>query len=83
MQVLVIVDAKPKDMGLPTDAYYSIEEVHDVSTFQNIDQFECHYLYVQMFCLLFRMVLPLLRLLSMWAVKLELKRLRKWVWNIY
>lgn len=29
--VLVIVDAKPKDVGLPTDAYIGIEEVHDVS----------------------------------------------------
>jgi hypothetical protein len=27
----VIVDAKPKALGLPTDAYYSVEEVHDVS----------------------------------------------------
>ena len=27
--VLVIIDAKPKDMCLPTEAYYSIEEVHD------------------------------------------------------
>ena len=31
VQVLVIVDAKPKALGLPTDAYYSVEEVHDVS----------------------------------------------------
>lgn len=29
--ILVIVDAKPKDVGLPTDAYIGIEEVHDVS----------------------------------------------------
>ena len=28
--MLVIVDAKPKALGLPTDAYYSLEEVHDV-----------------------------------------------------
>lgn len=27
--VLVIVDAKPKDLGLPTEAYYAVEEVHD------------------------------------------------------
>lgn len=27
--VLVIIDAKPKDLGLPTEAYISIEEVHD------------------------------------------------------
>ena len=30
-KVLVIVDAKPRDLGLPTDAYYAVEEVHDVS----------------------------------------------------
>ena len=30
-QVFVIVDAKPRALGLPTDAYYAIEEVHDVS----------------------------------------------------
>ena len=30
-QVVVIVDAKPKALGLPTDAYYAVEEVHDVS----------------------------------------------------
>jgi len=29
--VLVIIDAKPKDLGLPTDAYVAVEEVHDVS----------------------------------------------------
>lgn len=28
----MIVDAKPKDVGLPTDAYIGIEEVHDVSS---------------------------------------------------
>lgn len=27
----MIVDAKPKALGLPTDAYYAVEEVHDVS----------------------------------------------------
>ena len=31
LKVLVIVDAKPRDLGLPTDAYYAVEEVHDVS----------------------------------------------------
>lgn len=29
--VLVIIDAKPKDLGLPTEAYRAVEEVHDVS----------------------------------------------------
>lgn len=27
--VLVIIDAKPKDLGLPTEAYQAVEEVHD------------------------------------------------------
>lgn len=30
--VLVIVDPEPKDLGLPTDAYYTVEEVHDDGT---------------------------------------------------
>lgn len=28
--VLVIIDAAPKDLGLPTEAYRAVEEVHDV-----------------------------------------------------
>jgi 26S proteasome regulatory subunit N8 len=30
--VLVIVDVKPREVGLPTDAYVSVEEVHDDGT---------------------------------------------------
>ncbi|XP_070574221.1 26S proteasome non-ATPase regulatory subunit 7-like [Ptychodera flava] len=30
--VLVIIDAKPKDLGLPTEAYVAVEEVHDDGT---------------------------------------------------
>ncbi|RWS04616.1 26S proteasome non-ATPase regulatory subunit 7-like protein [Dinothrombium tinctorium] len=30
--VLVIIDAKPKDLGLPTEAYFAVEEVHDDGT---------------------------------------------------
>merc|ERR1712119_46342 len=30
--VLVIIDAKPKDLGLPAEAYIAIEEVHDDGT---------------------------------------------------
>merc|ERR1711931_380722 len=30
--VLVIIDAKPKDLGLPTEAYMAIEEIHDDGT---------------------------------------------------
>ena len=31
--VLVIIDVKPTDLGLPTDAYYAVDEVHDVHFF--------------------------------------------------
>ena len=31
VQVLVVIDAKPKSLGLPTEAYLMVEEVHDVS----------------------------------------------------
>ncbi|KAI8914031.1 maintenance of mitochondrial structure and function-domain-containing protein [Powellomyces hirtus] len=30
--VLVIIDVKPKDLGIPTDAYYAVEEIHDDGT---------------------------------------------------
>lgn len=29
--VLVIVDAQPKELGLPTEAYIEVEEVHEAS----------------------------------------------------
>lgn len=28
--VLVIIDVKPTDRSLPTNAYYAVDEVHDV-----------------------------------------------------
>jgi proteasome lid subunit RPN8/RPN11 len=31
--VLVVIDVKPNDLGLPTDAYYAVDEVHDVSIY--------------------------------------------------
>lgn len=30
--VLVVIDVKPNDLRLPTDAYYSVEEIHDDGT---------------------------------------------------
>ncbi|KAJ3064926.1 proteasome regulatory particle subunit [Podochytrium sp. JEL0797] len=30
--VLVVIDVKPKDIGIPTDAYFAIEEIHDDGT---------------------------------------------------
>ena len=32
--VLVIINAEPPELGLPTEAYYAVEEIHDV-TFEN------------------------------------------------
>lgn len=43
LQVLVVIDAKPKDLGLPTEAYIAVEEVHDVSPVQYYIQ--CRLLY--------------------------------------
>jgi len=34
--VLVIIDAKPRELGLPTEAYRATEEVHDVIAFDYI-----------------------------------------------
>ncbi|KAI8846072.1 maintenance of mitochondrial structure and function-domain-containing protein [Chytridium lagenaria] len=34
--VLVIIDVKPKDLGLPTDAYFAVEEVHDAEEAEEI-----------------------------------------------
>ena len=31
----MVVDAKPEDQKLPTDAYFAVEEVHDVSWPEN------------------------------------------------
>jgi hypothetical protein len=36
-QVLVIIDVKPKDLGLPTEAYISVEEIHDVGDPSDLD----------------------------------------------
>ncbi|TPX48181.1 hypothetical protein SeMB42_g03096 [Synchytrium endobioticum] len=30
--VLVIIDVKPNDIGIPTDAYFAVEEIHDDGT---------------------------------------------------
>jgi 26S proteasome regulatory subunit N8 len=28
--VLVVIDVKPNELGLPTDAYFAVDEIHDV-----------------------------------------------------
>ena len=42
-QVLVVIDAKPKALGLPTEAYISVEEVHDVRKFKWTDTVQSAY----------------------------------------
>lgn len=39
--VLVVVDVKPKDIGIPTDAYFAVEEVHDVGFWATIGRTIC------------------------------------------
>lgn len=41
--VLVIIDAKPKDLGLPTEAYIAVEEIHDVRDLINIILIEIYF----------------------------------------
>lgn len=45
LQVLVVIDAKPKDLGLPTEAYIAVEEVHDVSPVQYMYYIQCRKIY--------------------------------------
>ena len=36
--LLVIVDVQPKEVGVPTDAYFAVDEIKDVSSFaQNLE----------------------------------------------
>ena len=42
--VLVIIDAKPKDLGLPTEAYIAVEEIHDVEKIFFSFQLNCNFL---------------------------------------
>ena len=34
--LLVIIDVQPKEVGVPTDAYFAVEEIKDVSTLPTI-----------------------------------------------
>ena len=34
--MLVVIDAQPRELGLPTRAYVAVEEVHDVSVLVNV-----------------------------------------------
>lgn len=49
-QVLVIIDVKPKDLGLPTEAYISVEEIHDVSQITSAYQYDAMRVKLKLFC---------------------------------
>jgi hypothetical protein len=34
--LLVIIDVQPKEVGVPTDAYFAVEEIKDVSAWQRL-----------------------------------------------
>lgn len=36
--LLVIIDVQPKEAGVPTDAYFAVEEIKDVGTPGNVSQ---------------------------------------------
>lgn len=82
--VLVIIDAKPKDLGLPTEAYRAVEEVHDVSDTWIESILFCEKRDDNVFsptvCL--RMVLQRQKHLNMFQVRLVLRRQKKWVLSI-
>ena len=71
--VLVIIEAEPKDLGLPTEAYIEVQEVHDVS---------CS-LGHPIIGIRFRTELPQSRRLNMFLVKSVPKRQRKLESNIF
>lgn len=37
----MIIDAEPKEIGLPTKAYTGVEEVHDVSGHATVSSYLC------------------------------------------
>lgn len=64
--VLVVIDVQPKDLGIPTDAYYAIEELHDV----------CFLMLTS------RMAPQQHAPLVTFLLRLKLKNLKKLAWNI-
>ena len=71
--VLVIIEAEPKDLGLPTEAYIEVQEVHDVSCYLN--NLSLKYI--------FRMELLQSRHSSMFLAKSVLKKQKKSESNIF
>lgn len=46
--LLVIIDVQPKEVGVPTDAYFAVEEIKDVSTAHRSPIFSPSFLYCTM-----------------------------------
>lgn len=81
--VLVIIDAKPKDLGLPTEAYKAVEEVHDVSDTLTENILFCgKKLGILQPSVCLRMVLQLQKHLNMFQVRLVLRRQKRLVLSI-
>lgn len=71
--VLVIIEAEPKDLGLPTEAYIEVQEVHDVSFI---------FTYFPNLYIFLRTVLLPSKLMNMSQVKLVPKKQKKLGLNI-
>src|SRR6201995_4397274 len=41
--LLVIIDVQPKEVGVPTDAYFAVEEIKDVSLRKTLAPAVCHF----------------------------------------
>ena len=76
--VLVIIDAKPKDLGLPTEAYIAVEEIHNVIIVRCLRQTDfSEYVYF-----ISRMVVQHRKHLNIYHQKSVQKKLKKWVLSI-
>jgi len=40
---LVIIDVEPKELGIPTKAYYAVEEVKEVEIKEELEMLYCFY----------------------------------------
>jgi hypothetical protein len=50
--VLVIIDVEPKELGIPTKAYYAVEEVKEVGLKCPLSFFEILYFWFYLYCVL-------------------------------
>lgn len=82
--ILVIIDAEPRDMGLPTEAYHAVEEVHDVILKNELETIHsCFRSNVKNVFVIERMALPQVKPLSIWQVRLGPKKPKRSELSIY